>query len=128
MRRRTFINAGLAAASSACFAGRAGAVAGAQTNRIRQSIMGWCFKPMDMISLAKQCKRIGLEAMEGIDSKLYAEVTSLGLKISLVGSHGFAKGPVDSDHHAEVEKKLRDGVDLAVKYNVPNVITFTGMR
>ncbi|MEM6471267.1 MAG: TIM barrel protein [Planctomycetota bacterium] len=128
VRRRTFINAGLAAASSACFASRANADAGVQTNRIRQSIMGWCFKPMDMISLAKQCKRIGLEAMEGIDSKLYDEVTSLGLKISLVGSHGFAKGPVDSDHHAEVEKKLRDGVDLAVKYNVPNVITFTGMR
>ena len=49
------------------------------------------------------------------------------MKISLVSSHGFAKGPVDPKNHAEVEKKLRNGIDLAVKYGVPNVITFTGM-
>ncbi len=90
--------------------------------------MGWCFNPMDPITLAKHGKRIGLEAIEGIPSKHYDAVTKIGLKISLVGSHGFATGPLDPDNHAEVEKKLRDGIDLAVKYGAPNVITFTGMR
>jgi hydroxypyruvate isomerase len=52
----------------------------------------------------------------------------MGLKISLVSSHGFAKGPLDPDNHGEVEAKLREGIDLAVKYGVPNVITFTGMK
>ena len=98
------------------------------TGRVRQSVMGWCFNPMDPITLAKHCKEIGLEAIEGIPSKHYDEVTKIGLKISLVSSHGFAKGPLDPDNHAEVEKKLRDGIDLAVKYGAPNVITFTGMR
>nr|WP_286177618.1 TIM barrel protein [Rhodopirellula sp. JC639] len=96
--------------------------------RIRQSIMGWCFNPMDMLKLAAECKRIGLEAMEGINSNLYDQVTGMGLKISLVGSHGFATGPLDRDNHALVEKKLREGIDLAVKYGAPNVITFTGMQ
>lgn len=95
--------------------------------RVRQSVMGWCFRPMDPVELARHCKRIGLEAIEGIPSQHYDAVTDLGLKISLVGSHGFATGPLDSDNHAEVEAKLRKGIDLAVKYGAPNVITFTGM-
>lgn len=97
------------------------------SGKVRQSVMGWCFRPMDAITLANHCKRIGIEAIEGISPKDYDAVTSIGLKISLVGSHGFAKGPVDPDNHAEVEKKLREGIDLAVKYGAPNVITFTGM-
>ncbi|MDB4749789.1 TIM barrel protein [Rubripirellula sp.] len=96
--------------------------------RVRQSVMGWCFKPMDAITLAKHCKRIGLEAMEGIPSDQYGAVNEMGLKISLVSSHGFAKGPLDPKNHAEVEKKLRAGIDLAVQYGAPNVITFTGMQ
>ncbi len=96
--------------------------------RVRQSVMGWCFKPMDTIALAKHCKQIGLEAMEGIPSDQYGAVTDLGLKISLVSSHGFARGPLDPENHAEVEKKLRSGIDLAVQYGAPNVITFTGMQ
>ena len=95
---------------------------------VRQSVMGWCFKPMDAITLAKHCKRIGLEAIEGIPSNQYGAVTDLGLKISLVSSHGFAKGPLDPENHAEVEAKLRSGIDLAVEYGAPNVITFTGMQ
>ncbi len=98
------------------------------SGKVRQSVMGWCFKPMDAMTLAKHCKRIGIEAIEGISSKDYDAVKQIGLKISLVGSHGFANGPVDTDNHSEVEKKLREGIDLAVKYGAPNVITFTGMR
>ncbi len=77
--------------------------------RVRQSVMGWCFKPMDAITLAGHCKRIGLEAMEGISSDHYDAVTKMGLKISLVGSHGFAKGPLDPDNHAEVETEASRG-------------------
>ena len=96
--------------------------------KIRQSVMGWCFNPMDAVTLAGHCKEIGIEAIEGISSKDYDQVTSLGLKIALTSSHGFSNGPLDTDNHAEVEKKLRQGIDLAVKYGAPNVITFTGMR
>lgn len=130
MKRRDFVAANLFAAAGAAFA-PAHLFAADDVHsggRIRQSIMGWCFKPMDMLKLAMHCKRIGLEAMEGISSDLYDQVTSMGLKISLVSSHGFQNGPLDPDNHAEVEKKLRDGIDLAVKYGAPNVITFTGMR
>ena len=129
MKRRDFVFGNMAAAAGIMMtSGRQSLFADDPSgSRIRQSIMGWCFKPMDMLKLAAECKRIGLEAMEGIDSKLYDQVTAMGLKISLVGSHGFANGPLDPENHAMVEKKLRDGIDLAVKYGAPNVITFTGM-
>ncbi len=100
----------------------------ASSRKIHQSVMGWCFKPMDSITLAKHCLDIGIEAIEGIPDKDYEQVTQMGLKIALVGSHGFTDGPLDPANHVQVEQKLREGIDLAVKYGAPNVITFTGMR
>lgn len=96
--------------------------------RIRQSVMGWCFKPMSAAELAKAGRRLGLVAIEGIDAADFPVAKAAGLEISLVGSHGFVKGPVDPQHHAEVEAKLRESIDLAVKFKSPSVITFTGMR
>ena len=96
--------------------------------RIRQSIMGWTFNPMPTPELAKHCKAIGLVAMEGVGREHYPLIRELGLDISLVGSHGFAKGPFNKANHAAVTKALREGIDVAVKFGCPKVITFTGMR
>ena len=96
--------------------------------RIRQSVMGWCFKPMPALELAKHCKAIGLEAMEGVSAQDYPAIRKLGLKISLVGSHGFKKGPFSRANHEYCVERLKAGIDLAVEVNCPSVITFTGMR
>ena len=127
MKRRHFLAVPAVAASVSALPKPSDAVE-QQKGRARQSVMGWCFKPMSPAALAKHAKAIGLEAVEGIPASSYPEVTELGLKISLVGSHGFATGPLDPENHAEVEKKLRESIDLAVKYGAPNVITFTGMQ
>lgn len=99
-----------------------------RNGRIRQSIMGWTFSPMPTMDLAKVCKEIGLVAMEGIDRTFYPAVRELGLRISLVGSHGFAQGPLSRANHPAVIKALREGIDVAVGVGCPKVITFTGMR
>lgn len=101
--------------------------------RIRQSVMGWCFKqkpnPMTTEQIAKACADIGIVAMEGISADDYAIAKKHGLEISLIsGGHGFRKGPFNRDNHAFVIEKLRNGIDLAVEHGVKNVITFTGMR
>jgi len=95
---------------------------------IKQSVMGWCFKPMDAITLARHAKDIGLVAIEGISVSDYPAVKELGLEISLVGSHGFKDGPIDPQNHAMVEATLRESIDTAVRFGAPSVITFTGMR
>lgn len=99
-----------------------------QRGRIRQSIMGWTFNPMPTAELARLCKEIGLVAMEGIDRKDYPVVRGLGLEISLVGSHGFSKGPFNRANHSSVAKALKEGIDAAVQFQCDKVITFTGMR
>jgi hydroxypyruvate isomerase len=99
-----------------------------RNGRIQQSIMGWTFNPMPTPDLAKLCKEIGLVAMEGIDRKHYPLVKELGMEISLVGSHGFAKGPCSRANHEMVIQSLREGIDVAVKFGAKRVITFTGMR
>ena len=45
---------------------------------------------------------------------------------TLTGSHGFAKGPCNPENKAFCVQKLREGIDLAVKFEAPAVITFTG--
>lgn len=99
-----------------------------KNSRIRQSVMGWCFNPMPAAELAKHCVDMGLVAIEGIGAEHYPAVRKLGLKISLVGSHGFAKGPFNRDNHEFCVGKLKTGIDLAVEHGCENVITFTGMR
>jgi hydroxypyruvate isomerase len=52
----------------------------------------------------------------------------MGLKISLLGSHGFKKGPCNPEYHDEVVTKLTEAINLAADIGTKNVITFTGMR
>jgi hydroxypyruvate isomerase len=97
--------------------------------RIRQSVMGWCFKPMPARDLINQCKAIGIEGIEGISANDYPFAIKSGMKISLVsGGHGFKKGPCVAANKAFVVEKLKAGIDLAAKIGTKSVITFTGMR
>ena len=96
--------------------------------RIKQSIMGWTFNPMPTPELAKLAKEVGLVAMEGISREHYPLVRKLGMDVSLVGSHGFKKGPVDPANHAECIKKLTEAIELCAEAGYKRVITFTGMK
>lgn len=135
-RRQLLASAGLAAATGVASSGSVHAQTAREktptdfrikNGRIRQSVMGWCFKPMPVPDLIKHCADIGLEAIEGIDPKFYPDAINAGLKVSLVGSHGFANGPADPANHAECIAKIRSSIDTAVKFKAPSVITFTGM-
>jgi len=135
--RRAFLTGGVAAlAAAAADRGRAADIARAAAdpayrirNRgIRHSVMGWCFNPMEAPVLARHAKDIGLTGIEGIDRRHYPEVRRLGLDISLVGSHGFAKGPCNPAFREEAVAKLDEAIDVAADVGSRKVITFTGMR
>jgi hydroxypyruvate isomerase len=136
VNRRSWLKSAALVAGSAPFANPPTAHAAApveqdfrvRNGRIRQSIMGWTFNPMPTPELARHCRAIGLVAMEGVDAKNYPMIRELGLSISLVSSHGFAKGPFNPANHEFVESKLRESIDLAVQSGCNKVITFTGMR
>jgi hydroxypyruvate isomerase len=140
LSRRAFLgSSALAAAGAAALgAGSAGAAPvpanvppadyKIEHGRIRHSVMGWCFNPMPTEELIAACHKMGMKAMEGIDKKFDPNLRELGMKPSLVSSHGFKVGPASRDNHAEVTAKLRSSIDTAVEFGAPSVITFTGMR
>ena len=100
-----------------------------KNGRIKQSAMAALLGiPPD--TLIDACHRMGVPAVESIgsDPKRLARVRELGMHLGFIGSHGFAKGPLDPANHAECEAKLRAGIDLAARFQCKNVITFTGYR
>jgi hydroxypyruvate isomerase len=96
--------------------------------RLRQSVMGWCFNPMPAEQLARHAKAIGLVGIEGISTDHYPAVRELGLEISLVGSHGFQRGPFTRENHDFCIGRLREASTGLWPSGAKNVITFTGMR
>ncbi len=96
--------------------------------RAKQSVMAWCFKPIEMEELIVACAKMGLSAMEGIDKKFYPLMKQHGLGVSITSSHGFKNGPINRGNHEMCLTKLREGIDTAAEWNCPGVITFTGMR
>jgi len=143
MSRRSVLQSGAAIAGAAVLAAQGAASAkepAAKTatqdeihakvtaSKIRQSVMGWCFKPMKQADLINACAATGLQAMEGMPRSAYPAIKKKGLAISLVSSHGFTKGFTKRENHASCLKSLREAIDVAVEYGSPNVITFTGMR
>ncbi len=134
--RRHFFQGTAAAGVAATLGGSSATAQGAdddpaftiKNGRIRQSVMGWCFKPMPVEELARHCKALGMHAMEGVSTNAYPFIRKLGLEISLCGSHGFKKGPCDPANHDACIAKIREGIDRAVGVGCKSVITFTGMR
>ncbi len=139
LSRRSLLHTGAALAGAAVFASHASAVEQPATSsqqvrekvtasKIRQSVMGWCFKPMKEADLIDACAATGLQAMEGMPRSAYPAIKKKGMQISLVGSHGFSKGFCDRENHADCLKAIREAIDVAVEFGSPSVITFTGMR
>jgi hydroxypyruvate isomerase len=96
--------------------------------RAKQSVMAWCFNPIDMQEFIPACAAMGLSAMEGIDKKYYPLMKQHELGVSITGSHGFKRGPINKNNYDFCRQKLTEGIDLAKTWNCPGVIAFTGMR
>ena len=97
-----------------------------RNQKIQQSVMAWCFKPMPVPELIDHCVEIGLVAIEGISSEFFPLAVQKGLKISLVRSHSFKQGPTDPQNHPIVEKQIIEAIDTAKKFGASNVIVFSG--
>jgi hydroxypyruvate isomerase len=94
---------------------------------IKQSVMGWCYEGIPTLELAKHCKKIGINAIEGIDRSFYKNILELGMNISLVDSHNLSKGPCNPAFVEEVIIKLNDAIEVASSIGCKKVITFTGV-
>jgi hydroxypyruvate isomerase len=96
--------------------------------RIHQSVVGWCFNPMETAVLAKAAAQLGFKSVELVDPKHWPMLKDLGLTCAIASSHGFVKGFNHVENHVMCAQKISEQIEHAAAFGCPNVITFSGMR
>jgi hydroxypyruvate isomerase len=100
----------------------------ARGERINQSVVPWCFRPMPLDELAANAARMGIKSVELTTPENFSTIKHHGLTCALVSSHGFAKGFAQKDQHEECARILRDRIDATAQAGFSRVITFSGFR
>src|SRR5689334_11885348 len=98
----------------------------ARNNRINQSVIHWCFKPMSVDELAGHASKMGLKSVELVTPEYWPMLKKLGLACAMTPSHGFTKGFAHVEEHAECLDILGRRIDESAEAGFPNVITFSG--
>ena len=98
--------------------------------KISQSIAWWCFgRFMDADKLISEAARIGYLGVEMCPQELWPKVADGGLKIATLGGHhSLSDGLNRIENHDRIEKEIIHNLELAVKWNIPALIVFSGNR
>ena len=95
-------------------------------DRIKQSVVHWCFNPMPVEELAIGAAKMGVKSVELVGPEHWETLKKHGLTCAIAGSHGFAKGFAHTEEHEECLAALRKSIDACVAFGVESVITFSG--
>ena len=98
---------------------------------IQQAVSWWCFanRGVPDEDLLKQIKAIGYPAIELTEERLFGQARDLGLVIASHGGHqGIEHGLNDPAEHDRIEGEIHANLALAQKYQIPNLIVFSGSR
>ena len=96
---------------------------------IRQSISWWCFTGHGVSDgdLLQQAKSLGYQAVELIGEELFDQVRDVGLVIASHGGHqSIERGLNNRAEHDRIEAEITHNLALAQKYQIPNLIVFSG--
>jgi hydroxypyruvate isomerase len=99
--------------------------------RIKQSLCWWCYVRGEMTPehLLRAAAEIGYEAVELVDEAYWPLVRQYGLSISAIGGHGtLSEGLNRREHHDRIEKEILENLVRAEKWQIPNLIVFSGNR
>ncbi len=98
---------------------------------INQSVSWWCFagRGVDDDTLLAQAASIGYRAVELIGESLFDKVRDAGLVIASHGGHqSISRGLNDVGEHDRIVAEIERSLALAVRYEIPNLIVFSGDR
>ncbi len=98
---------------------------------LKQSFSWWCFanKGVEALPLLKAAAKIGYDAVELIEPALWPIAHDAGLKVAAVAGHAsIQQGMNRKENATRIEKELRENIDRAVEYRIPNLICFSGNR
>ncbi|MBA3874893.1 MAG: TIM barrel protein [Anaerolineae bacterium] len=99
--------------------------------RIKQSVSWWCFVPQHFTpeAFVKTVADIGYPAVELVPSEHWQLAKDHGLTIaSFSGHQSIQDGLNRTENGSRIEAELRASIAQAEKWNIPNVIVFSGNR
>jgi hydroxypyruvate isomerase len=100
-------------------------------SRIKQSVARWCYKEIPLDQLCAYGAHIGLHGIDLLDVEDFEVPRRYGLICTMgyAGKNGTIKHGLNRlENHAGIEQDFRQAIPLAVKAQVPNLITFSGNR
>jgi len=97
---------------------------------MKQSFSWWCFENRGADdTLLAAAKKIGYAGVELIPATKFSQVADSGLAIASHGGHeSIGSGLNDLKNHDRIESEIHANLALAVKYQIPNLIVFSGDR
>lgn len=100
------------------------------THRIHQSVSRWCYAKIPLEDLCRAAASIGLAGIDLLKPEEYDVPARFGLRCTMAYAGGgeINRGLNRTENHAAIEASLRAGIPVAAKANIPNVITFSGLR
>ncbi len=98
--------------------------------KIKQSLAWWALaNKIGTDKLIAESKRIGYEGVEMAPPELWPQITDGGLKIITMGGHqSLGDGLNRRENHDRIEREINANLELAVKWQIPALIVFSGNR
>jgi hydroxypyruvate isomerase len=97
-------------------------------DRIHQSVVQWCFRPMPIEDLARNAAALGMKSVELCPPADWPVLKKYGLTCSIASSHGFVRGWNSKENWDYCTESITKAVNAAADFGCPTVITFSGMR
>ncbi|MDO4575166.1 MAG: sugar phosphate isomerase/epimerase [Planctomycetia bacterium] len=104
----------------------------AKKNGIRQSVCLWCYNGylkknnLSLEQFCQICKDLGIGSVELTGESQWEVMKNYGLICAMCPSGSIPKGFNRVENHKELVELTKKRIDLAVKWNFPNVICFSG--
>jgi len=101
-----------------------------KTARFKQSLVWWCFAPVvEPERLVKEAAAIGFTGIELAPQQYWDMITENNLQITSIHGHPLEPSGLNRrENHSHIEDELRASIESAVKYNIPNLVCFSGNR
>ena len=97
---------------------------------MRQSFAWWCVQGQarDAAGFLRSARAIGYEGVEMLPHELWETARGEGLAIVTEGVGKLEEGWNRREHHAALLDTLKEKLELAARWQVPNLIVFSGNR
>lgn len=98
---------------------------------MKQSFAWWAFAPRvaSPETLLRSAAEIGYQGVDLVDQQYWPMVKDCGLAIATIAGHeSISDGLNRRQNHDRIERELTASLELAVRWNIPSLICFSGNR